>query len=222
MPRVSAAYLEARREEILAAAARCFARDGFHRTTMQVVADELGVSVGVLYRYFRSKDEMVAAIASQHRRQESAALDAAGAADPLAGLQALVDAYLGRLAETGEREWRRLTVQLWGESMRDRRILRLAREGLAEPLQALGDLLARAQREGRLPADVDVDALARLLAAVFQGIVLQQAWEPRLDLATIRRAAEALLTRLLQGPTAPPADQSSPPTAAVPPTRARR
>ena len=203
MPRVSAAYLEARREEILAAAARCFARHGFHRTTMQAVADELGASAGVLYRYFRSKEEIVAAIAREHRRQEGAALDAATAADPLAGLQTLVDAYLGRLAETREREWRRLTVQLWGESMRDRRIQRLAREGLAEPLRALGELLARAQHEGRLPADVDVEALARLLAAVFQGIVLQQTWEPRLDLANVRRAAEMLLTRLLQRATAP-------------------
>ncbi|HXT51392.1 MAG TPA: TetR family transcriptional regulator C-terminal domain-containing protein, partial [Thermoanaerobaculia bacterium] len=64
-------------------------------------------------------------------------------------------------------------------------------------------LLARAQHEGRLPADVDVEALARLLAAVFQGIVLQQTWEPRLDLANVRRAAEMLLTRLLQRATAP-------------------
>jgi TetR/AcrR family transcriptional regulator, repressor for uid operon len=45
-----------RRTRILDAAETCFVRSGFHRTTMQDVAAEAGMSAGNLYRYFPSKE----------------------------------------------------------------------------------------------------------------------------------------------------------------------
>src|SRR5262249_38723026 len=48
-----------RRPRILEAAERAFVRNGFHATTMQHVADELGMSAGNLYRYFPSKEAIV-------------------------------------------------------------------------------------------------------------------------------------------------------------------
>ncbi|HEY9407971.1 MAG TPA: helix-turn-helix domain-containing protein, partial [Jiangellaceae bacterium] len=52
MPRVSEAHLAARRDQILQAAWTCFARDGFHATSMQDVFAEAGLSAGAVYRYF--------------------------------------------------------------------------------------------------------------------------------------------------------------------------
>ncbi len=48
-----------RRERILEAAERAFVRHGFHATTMQHVAEEIGMSAGNLYRYFPSKEAIV-------------------------------------------------------------------------------------------------------------------------------------------------------------------
>ena len=48
-----------RRQRILEAAERAFVRHGFHATTMQHVADEVGMSAGNLYRYFPSKEAIV-------------------------------------------------------------------------------------------------------------------------------------------------------------------
>src|SRR5690349_23010234 len=56
-----------RRTRILDAAERCFARAGFHRTTMQDVAAEAGMSPGNLYRYFPSKDAIVAGLTERDR-----------------------------------------------------------------------------------------------------------------------------------------------------------
>jgi AcrR family transcriptional regulator len=47
-----------RKEEILEAAARIFAREGYPNTDLQVIASELGVAKGTLYRYFPSKQEL--------------------------------------------------------------------------------------------------------------------------------------------------------------------
>ena len=51
-----------RRDEILGAAQRCFVRSGFHQTSMQEICAEAGMSPGNLYRYFPSKESLIAAI----------------------------------------------------------------------------------------------------------------------------------------------------------------
>lgn len=65
MARVSQVHLDARRRQILDGAARCFARNGFHGTSMQDVLHEVGLSAGAAYRYFSGKDDLIAAIAGE-------------------------------------------------------------------------------------------------------------------------------------------------------------
>jgi AcrR family transcriptional regulator len=58
MPKVSAAHEQAVRARIVDAALRVFAEKGYHDTTMQDVVGRSGLSVGAIYTYFRSKDEL--------------------------------------------------------------------------------------------------------------------------------------------------------------------
>ncbi len=51
-----------RRRELVDAAVRVFARDGFHRSRVGDIAEEAGVAHGLLYHYFRSKDDVLEAI----------------------------------------------------------------------------------------------------------------------------------------------------------------
>jgi AcrR family transcriptional regulator len=51
-----------RRAQILEAARRCFAKLGFQATSVEKIAAEAGVSVGLLYRFFASKSAMIEAI----------------------------------------------------------------------------------------------------------------------------------------------------------------
>ena len=53
---------EKRREQLLAAAIRCFGKTGYYGTTMDAVAVDAGLSKGSLYRFFKSKDELLLAI----------------------------------------------------------------------------------------------------------------------------------------------------------------
>src|SRR5271166_1320158 len=66
MPKVTDQYRDARRDQILSAAKRCFLRDGFHATSMQDLFAEAGLSSGAVYRYFASKDEVIIAIAEEN------------------------------------------------------------------------------------------------------------------------------------------------------------
>jgi TetR/AcrR family transcriptional regulator, transcriptional repressor of aconitase len=201
MPRVSQSYLDARRRQIMDAAITCFAREGFHRATMQDIVAETGLSAGAIYRYFRSKEDIVAAIAAEHHAAEAAALAEAGAGgDVRAVLRHLVEVSLGRLADPAEQRWRRVTVQVWGEALRNDRVMDIVRAGLDEPVQILADLFRRGQRAGSLPPGLDPDGAARVCASIFQGLVLQQAWDPQFDVEAYIRAVMALIDALAGAP----------------------
>ncbi|WP_374630682.1 TetR/AcrR family transcriptional regulator [Ferrovibrio sp.] len=58
-PKRSAELIEARRSQICAAAIERFSRDGYHTTTMQSIADDAGMSVGLIYSYFRDKEDLL-------------------------------------------------------------------------------------------------------------------------------------------------------------------
>ncbi|HEY6540074.1 MAG TPA: helix-turn-helix domain-containing protein, partial [Ktedonobacteraceae bacterium] len=53
---------EERRNQILAAASTVFARSGFHEARMDDIAEEVGLSKGALYLYYKSKDAIIAAL----------------------------------------------------------------------------------------------------------------------------------------------------------------
>lgn len=54
--------MNARKHQIIEAAMRCFARKGFHATSIQEIVDELGMAKGSIYFYFKGKEELVLAV----------------------------------------------------------------------------------------------------------------------------------------------------------------
>ena len=77
MPKLKPEVQRARREHILDAAERCFARAGFHRTTMHDICKEAGVSPGALYVYFDSKEALIAGICERDRAEFAERFDRA-------------------------------------------------------------------------------------------------------------------------------------------------
>ena len=56
------AALEDKRQQLLGAAVRVFARKGFHASRVGDIAEEAGVAHGLLYHYFKSKDQVLEAV----------------------------------------------------------------------------------------------------------------------------------------------------------------
>ena len=97
MPKLKPDIQRARREHILDAAEQCFARAGFHRTTMHDICREAGVSPGALYVYFDSKEALIAGIAERDRAEFAERLAAlADAPDFLQALKELGEHYFVR------------------------------------------------------------------------------------------------------------------------------
>ncbi|MFE0702312.1 TetR/AcrR family transcriptional regulator [Streptomyces sp. NPDC058872] len=180
MARVSQEHLDARRRQILDGAARCFARNGFHATSMQDVLAEVGLSAGAVYRYFRSKDELIAAIASGVFTSIRGAFEEASRATPPPTPDVLLGAVLRlfleeRIEGADPQAFARLIVQVWTETLRNEELADTLGEGYHGMREAWTGLVVAYRESGILAADVPPEHVARTLIAAAQGFIAQQA-----------------------------------------------
>ena len=193
MPRVSEAHLAARRQQILDAARTCFQRNGFHMTSMQDVIAEAGLSVGAVYRYFKGKDEIIAAIAEQYSGEISARLGEL-IADPHRPLAEVMETAIDLVdANTGPDGMMRLALQVWSEAMRDDVIAVTAERIYATMRGNFIRLARRAVRTGELPADTDPEAVGGALFSLVVGFALQRMLSGQPDPEVYKRGVRALV-----------------------------
>ena len=116
MPKVTEAYREARRDEIIGAALRCFSTRGFQRTSMADIIAESGLSAGAIYGHFAGKKELFSAVAGRilaARRTELRARQQLG--PPLSPGQVMATLIDGMRREP----FSGVLIQLWAEAAID-------------------------------------------------------------------------------------------------------
>ncbi|MET8832705.1 TetR/AcrR family transcriptional regulator [Micromonospora sp. NPDC004540] len=194
MPRVSDEHLAARRRQILDAARRCFRRDGFHNTSMQDVIKEAGLSVGAVYRYFPSKNDLITAIAQSVVGGAEGLFAELAAADPPLPLVDALDRALTYVdTQTGPDGVLPLAIQVWGEAQRDPALAEFVGRTYASFRNHFTTLARRAHAAGELPADADPAAVGAALFALVPGYVLQRILTGSPDRATYLAGVRALL-----------------------------
>ena len=183
-----------RSARILDAAERCFVRAGFHRTTMQDVASEAAMSPGNLYRYFRSKDAIVAGLAERDRAHMAAEFSA------LEHSRNFVEAFaeLGR-KHFGEepRERSVLCLEIWAEATRNPAFAAMTAEFDREVTGRISQLLERARERGDISPNADPKAIALVISVLADGLFVRRAiapdFEPEREVRHIIKVIGAML-----------------------------
>ena len=184
MPRLTPERREAKRAEIVAAARRCFSRDGFHRTSMPDIAAEAGVSAGAPYRYFAGKDEIILSITGDAFRLIFLPIEQLAAGTAAASVADLVTASLRAIsAETVTdtaghdvpvEELLRCAVQTWSELLRNDAAYAHALEGFESVRGSIAGALRRGQAAGTVAPTVDPERSARVVMGLLHGFLLQR------------------------------------------------
>jgi TetR/AcrR family transcriptional repressor of uid operon len=207
MPKLKPDTQRARRENILDAAEICFARTGFHRTTMSDICTEAGVSPGALYLYFKSKEDLIAGIAERDRNKLADKLkELAAAPDLLAAMGALGEHY----AVDEPRHKRLLCIEIGCESTRNPAVGEIFRSVDGFCLASFEALFARAQSEGRIGSSLEPRLLAQLIALVGDGLFWRRAIDPAFDAKAVMPAVMHMVG-LLMAPSAQSATSGSAP-----------
>src|SRR5919204_3482861 len=131
-----------RPSQILDAAMVCFAKRGFHQTSMHDISAEAGISVGLIYRYFENKEAVISAMADRHKKEISEVLERARKAPTL--LESLEILFTAHCCENEPRLISAFVVDLYAEASRNPHIADLVRDVLETAMAGVKDLIARA------------------------------------------------------------------------------
>lgn len=179
MPKVLPEYLEQRRQQILDAAAACFAQRGFHQTTMQDICEQASLSPGAVYRYFRSKDEIIEAMCARgHLEDVEMIRDAMGAQDTQAVFAELERLFFENLED---QQVCAITMELLAEARRNDFILDSIRRGWQSIREGLSEIVRLAQARGEVRPDLEPAMVARVMMSLYQGLLHQKLVEPDTD-----------------------------------------
>lgn len=172
-----------RQQQILEAAALCFYKTGFHQTSMQDICEAAGLSPGSLYRYFKSKEDLIAALI-EHDRQENTTFiqQLSEKKDVFEALDALVDAAARSMDNP---VYRALYIESIAEGVRNERVRTLLRQHTDSAAAALESLLKD-------------DLTARFILAALDGVVSQKALDESLDLTPQIALFKTMLRQLLK------------------------
>jgi TetR/AcrR family transcriptional regulator, repressor for uid operon len=184
-----------RRSRILDAAERCFVRSGFHRTTMQDVAAEAGMSPGNLYRYFPSKDAIVAGLSERDRARVAQDFETFATDDFMKSF-----ARLGRKHfEEEPREKAILCLEIWAEAARNPTFAKLCADFEHEVVKRLTEMLQEAKDRGDISPEVDPHSVAILISTLADGLFVRRAVVPSFDAAREVPNVINLIGALLSG-----------------------
>jgi AcrR family transcriptional regulator len=176
LPKISPAHEQQRRSQILDAAMACFARQGYHATSMDDVVRESGLSVGAIYTYFPSKEDLFLALGEARTDQTLTYLNELfRRPGPMAPkCREAVDYFFGNLTDD-LLPLARVGLEFLSEATKSERIKERQDRRFESIRQFFHWLLTDARQRGVVRADVDVDAAAELMMALNEGIFLLSA-----------------------------------------------
>ncbi len=176
-PKISTEREHQQRETILQAATACFSEKGYHRTTIQDICDGAKLSKGGLYTYFKSKEEILAAVVEDSVQSTfRQVIEVAGTGGRVPEkLDRIASTILERLtSDKPTSHSPQLSFEIWAEASKNPQVKASCVRSYAQWRTFLTDLLREGIVKGEFKTWVDPEALAAILVAVFDGLSLQE------------------------------------------------
>jgi TetR/AcrR family fatty acid metabolism transcriptional regulator len=187
---------ELRKNQILDAALRVFARLGFDQARMEDIVNEAGLSKGGLYWYFDSKEQIIIGVLERMISGEISVLSELGKASGSVSerLENMVHILIADLNEV--MEYIPVMYEFYALGMRDEKVRQIVYDSLNSYAQALVPLVQQGIQAGEL-RQVDPLEAALAIGAIIEGTILLKAYNP--DLVDLGAQMQAGMQIVLQG-----------------------
>ncbi len=181
MPKLTNEQKTSRRNQIMQAALICAARKGFHQTSMRDICREAKMSIGAVYNYFKSKEEILAAMTRERRQAKRVMLERLKECrSARESFQELFGYFFLVFKNDSFRTYGAIDLETYCEAVRNlkvREIMREEYESLAHPLV---ELIRHWQRKKEIREDIDPSHLVNYLISLSVGIKIHLLVQPDL------------------------------------------
>lgn len=183
--------------EILAAALRCFFRDGFHGASTAKICKEAGISPGHLYHYFSSKEAIATAISEAGMaRIEASFGEMMKSPNVLSALTAQMDRVKTK-RDANKRAMGRLVLELLVEAERNPAIAKIVQANSRKMRQLLAEFVRSGQARDQIDPGLDADITAGLLLSVLDGMRTVSIRDPKADMGRNVEYLKLMISRFL-------------------------
>jgi len=198
MPRTSAAHASEMRERILDGAHRAMLAGGYRGTTMPAIAGEADVSVGLLYRYFESKEELYLAMCESVTQAQLDEL--AVQISQITDARERLGRAVGYFVESLDSEhWGAIVTTGWAEADIKPALRDMLRRRCDQIRAFAAMFLREAIARGELEPDAEVEELSLATTMLMDGVIAHQAeMGDRFDPDLVQRSVIALVGRTLR------------------------
>jgi AcrR family transcriptional regulator len=169
MPKVIPEYKEAAKDRIVKAAFKIFTKKGYHESTMDDIAKEIGVSKGALYQYFKNKRELLNEIVLSYHtmfrdvlrnsfeKQDSSIIGEEGS-------EALLKKY---------RLHHEMFFEVIAIASHDEEIKKSLKNEYEKDINLIEEYFLKQKKNGKLSLKIEANTLAQLYIAVYVGMAMK-------------------------------------------------
>ncbi|MEO5755137.1 MAG: TetR/AcrR family transcriptional regulator [Chthoniobacterales bacterium] len=184
-----------RRQQILEAAMLCFGKRGFHQTSMHDISTAAGISVGLIYRYFKNKEEVIGALAEEHKKHIAELIARAGEAPTL--LEAMEILFTSHCGEQSPQIISAFVLDLFAEASRNPQVAKVVRNVAKAKTDGVADLIARSPEARLIPRGLDPREIAEMIFAVNDGTMMRNVFRTNGTSGTRQRERQLNVARIL-------------------------
>jgi AcrR family transcriptional regulator len=187
---------EERRRQIMEAALACFVRKGYHKTTMDDIVAECGLSKGTLYWYFENKDDLFVSLIKSYFFDVRQGTDAVLQQYPTASgkLRGLAQAFVEFFHAGGE--YFSVLFEFWLQSALRDELNQFMSTALSQYRQIVAGVIAEGIQSGEFKA-VNAEQVALAAMAAFDGLSFYAILIP--DEVDLEQTCHAFVETLLSG-----------------------
>jgi len=188
---------QARRQQVLTAAAECFRRRGFHGASMAEIAKTAGMSAGHIYNLFENKDDVIAAIVERDRDVIVRRIQETLEGDDVPG--AMLACIEENFHEPEREAEAALNIEVLAEASRNPKLAEVVvgSETMIRNKAMMLIRMALGPAANALPAD-EIEARATVIGALFNGLMVLAISQPHLNQAAVTKVMQRIMRMLMQ------------------------
>lgn len=185
-----------RKQEILDAAVRCFSKQGFHQTSIDDICRAVEMSPGSVYRYFRSKNDIIQAMVEAEQEQSIQLIHSISEQEDLVtGLKHIIKQALTTLNNPRRHA---LNAEITAEAFRNKAVAKMVDQSFEVTVAALAEAIRQEQSKNTIDTTLHPVLTAELIIALFDGLWWRQAIRPDTSPTRHAKSLTQIIERLLQ------------------------
>ncbi len=184
-PKVPEEYFKFRKDEIITAAWKCFAEKGYQGTTMRDIAKKLDLSTGVIYNYFKNKDEILDAIMEWALKSEIQIFNLMAKKNTAReAISELFNACFESCSPEELKESSKANIYMWVEAMKKKKLQEMINDKNRQQIDKIASFVKDGIKRGEIHSHIDPKSMAGFYQALITGLQVQSVLIEDFDLTS--------------------------------------